>query len=160
MFSTCSMYLYVCNVCYPGVMPVPGFPVRHRCEGSANHPQQAPAAALPEERHSRSKLGVLRQPLWNAISGGPVTPGLQQGVPFPYQYATAVSHVCHRYPLSTYLVDWVCYLSFGSHHSRADQCRQSQWRSVVEDPASAFREESAEECTLPPRQCERSPDRV
>lgn len=48
------MYLYVFVVYYPGFMPVPGFPVRHCCEGSAHHPQQAPAAALPEERHSRS----------------------------------------------------------------------------------------------------------
>lgn len=54
---------HVCFVEHPGVMPLPGFPVRHCCEGSAHHPQQAAAAALPEERHSRSQLGVLCQPL-------------------------------------------------------------------------------------------------
>lgn len=38
----------------PGVVLVPGLPVRHCCEGSAHHPQQAPAAALPEEGYSCS----------------------------------------------------------------------------------------------------------
>lgn len=41
-------------VYFPGVVLVPGLPVRHCCEGSAHHPQQTPAAALPEEGYSCS----------------------------------------------------------------------------------------------------------
>lgn len=69
------MYFYVC-VCCPGVMFMPGFPVWHCCEGSAHHSQQTAAAALPEERHPCTQLGVLCQSFWNSVSGGSVTSGL------------------------------------------------------------------------------------
>lgn len=63
-------------VCCPGVVLMPGFPVRHCGEGSAHYSQQAAAAALPEERHPRTQLGVLCQSFWNSVSGGSVTSGL------------------------------------------------------------------------------------
>lgn len=69
----------------PGPMSVPGLPVRHRGAGPSRDPQQTAAAALSEAGDSRSELGVLRQPLRDAVAGGAAAPGLQQGVPFPYK---------------------------------------------------------------------------
>lgn len=59
---------------------------------------------------------------------------------------------------------WWCPLlscpSFGSHHSRTNQCGQPERRGNVEDTAGSFRQESAEECALPPWQREGKPVRV
>lgn len=61
----------------PGPVSVPGLPVRHGGPGPSRHPQQTAAAALAEAGDSRSELGVLRQPLRDAVAGGSAAPGLQ-----------------------------------------------------------------------------------
>ncbi len=69
----------------PGSVSVPGLPVRHGGQGPARHPEQTAAAALAEAGDPRSELGVLRQPLRDAVARGPAAPGLQQRVPFSYK---------------------------------------------------------------------------
>lgn len=79
--------LCLCVCVSAGFVSVPGLPVRHGGEGPAHHPQQAADAAPPEAGSPCPQLGVLCQPLRDALPGGPAPPGLQQGVPFSHQYA-------------------------------------------------------------------------
>lgn len=84
------------SLCVPlGLVSVPGLPVRHSGEGPAHHPQQAADAAPPEAGGPCPQLGVLCQPVRDALPGGPAPLGLQQGVPFPHQYAQLEDSLCY-----------------------------------------------------------------
>ncbi len=76
--------VFVCSP--PGPVSMPGLPVWYSGPGPAGHPEQTAAAAFAQTGDPRSELGVLRQPLRDALTRGTAAPGLQQRVPFPYKW--------------------------------------------------------------------------